>query len=196
MYSYLKSHQSVLGAREKGRFKGANWFAFGYPKSMNLFGLPKIVVPDYNNEPSFTFDDQGYFYKTGYGIVLKDTTKESPFYLLGLLNTQLLFQHLLRIGTTLRGGYVRFWTQFTSQLPIPAIDFSDPGDVARHDRIVDLAKAMLQLHRTATDMRTPVEKGSIERQIAATDREIDQLVYELYGLTEEEIRIVEGATQG
>ncbi|HNS21475.1 MAG TPA: hypothetical protein PKH24_13310, partial [Sedimentisphaerales bacterium] len=37
--------------------------------------------------------------------------------------------------------------------------------------------------------------GSIQRQIAATDAEIDRLVYELYGLTEEEIRIVEGATQ-
>jgi hypothetical protein len=36
----------------------------------------------------------------------------------------------------------------------------------------------------------------LERQIAATDGEIDRLVYELYGLTAEEIRIVEGATQG
>jgi hypothetical protein len=34
----------------------------------------------------------------------------------------------------------------------------------------------------------------LQRQIEATDREIDRLVYELYGLTEEEIRIVEGAT--
>jgi hypothetical protein len=35
--------------------------------------------------------------------------------------------------------------------------------------------------------------AAIERQIAATDRQIDALVYELYGLTDEEIRIVEGA---
>ena len=34
----------------------------------------------------------------------------------------------------------------------------------------------------------------IERQIEATDREIDRLVYELYGLSEEEIALVEGAT--
>jgi len=36
--------------------------------------------------------------------------------------------------------------------------------------------------------------GAIDRQIDATDRQIDQLVYELYGLTEEKIRIVEGGT--
>ena len=39
---------------------------------------------------------------------------------------------------------------------------------------------------------TPQEKEMLKREIAATDRQIDALVYELYGLTEEEIRIVEG----
>ena len=36
------------------------------------------------------------------------------------------------------------------------------------------------------------EKTALQRQIDATDRQIDQLVYELYGLTEEEIKVVEG----
>lgn len=40
----------------------------------------------------------------------------------------------------------------------------------------------------------PGDKTAIQRQIDATDDEIDNLVYELYGLTEEEIKIVEGAT--
>ncbi|MGH7773725.1 MAG: hypothetical protein ACREQA_15980 [Candidatus Binatia bacterium] len=41
--------------------------------------------------------------------------------------------------------------------------------------------------------KNPNDKTSLQREIDATDRQIDQLVYELYGLTEEEIRIVEGA---
>ena len=40
--------------------------------------------------------------------------------------------------------------------------------------------------------RTPPEKTSLERQIAATDAQIDRLVYDLYGLTADEIKIVEG----
>ncbi len=51
---------------------------------------------------------------------------------------------------------------------------------------------MLALHQRRAAARTPHELGVIAAQIAATDRQIDRLVYELYGLTEEEIRIVEG----
>ena len=40
--------------------------------------------------------------------------------------------------------------------------------------------------------KTPREQGFLKRQIAATDKAIDALVYELYGLTEHEIRIVGG----
>ena len=42
--------------------------------------------------------------------------------------------------------------------------------------------------------RTPHEQTALERQIEAADRQIDALVYELYGLTVEEIGIVEGVS--
>jgi hypothetical protein len=51
---------------------------------------------------------------------------------------------------------------------------------------------MRNLHKALPKAKTEHEKTATERQIAATDKQIDQLVYELYGLTEEEIRIVEG----
>ncbi len=192
-YGYLKGHKSALMAREKGRFRGANWFAFGYPKSMTLFQRPKIVVPDYNNVASFTYDSDGHFYKTGYGIILLEGRQESLLYLLGLLNTRLLFGHLLRVGTTLRGGYVRFWTQFIEQLPIRTINFDDPADAGRHDRMVALVERMLDLHKKLAAASIPADKDLYQRQIEATDRQIDALVYELYGLTDEEIAIVEPA---
>jgi hypothetical protein len=44
--------------------------------------------------------------------------------------------------------------------------------------------------------RTPLEKTALERQIAATDAQIDHLVDDLYGLTEKEIKIVEGTNAG
>ena len=52
---------------------------------------------------------------------------------------------------------------------------------------------MLVLQRRIVDARTPHEQTSLRSQIAATDGQIDRLVYELYGLTDEEIAIVEGA---
>jgi hypothetical protein len=52
---------------------------------------------------------------------------------------------------------------------------------------------MLKLHKDLLKTRTVPDKTAIERQIAATDKQIDSLVHELYGLTQKEIRVVEGA---
>ena len=78
--------------------------------------------------------------------------------------------------------------------PIRAINFSDPADLARHDRMVTLVGSMLDLNKKVQDARLEQEKTQLSRQIAATDSAIDKLVYELYGLTEEEIKIVESGS--
>ncbi|MFC1735146.1 hypothetical protein ACFL1X_03450 [Candidatus Hydrogenedentota bacterium] len=58
--------------------------------------------------------------------------------------------------------------------------------------MVKLVEGMLDLNKKLPEVKTTHEKALIERQIAATDKRIDALVYELYGLTDEEIGIVEG----
>jgi len=69
-----------------------------------------------------------------------------------------------------------------------------PADAARHARMVELVTRMLELHQRLAAARTEADRELYSRQIAATDKEIDALVYELYGLTQEEIKIVEGTT--
>ena len=54
---------------------------------------------------------------------------------------------------------------------------------------------MLALHKQLPEAGTPHEKTALQRHIEATDGQIDALVYELYGLTEEEIGIVEAASR-
>ncbi len=89
----------------------------------------------------------------------------------------------------------RVGTQLKQAIPIRTIDFSDPQDVARHDSMVKLVENMLDLHRRLSEAKTGHEKTLLSRQIEATDRQIDNLVYQLYGLTVEEIAIVEEATK-
>jgi hypothetical protein len=76
---------------------------------------------------------------------------------------------------------------YLEKVPIPR------ADKARHDKIVFLVERMLKLHKDLPKARTAPDKTAIERQIAATDKQIDASVYELYGLTGEEVRIVEGS---
>ncbi|HMT21857.1 MAG TPA: TaqI-like C-terminal specificity domain-containing protein, partial [Promineifilum sp.] len=191
-YAYLKNCKAKLASREKGKFKGNNWYAFGYPKSMTLFQRPKLIVPDYNNTASFTDDLNGHYFKTGYGILVNTGIELSPYYILGLLNSKLLFSFLMNVGTKLRGGYVRFWTQFIQQLPIRTIDPTNPTDKASHDHMVALVERMLDLNKRLAAETIPHVRTTLQRQIDATDKQIDALVYGLYGLTGEEIGIVEG----
>jgi hypothetical protein len=71
------------------------------------------------------------------------------------------------------------------QFPIPT------PDKANHDKMVELVDRMLSLHNELPAAKTPDEKTRIKRQIEATDQQIDNLVYELYELTEKEIQMVE-----
>jgi hypothetical protein len=77
-------------------------------------------------------------------------------------------------------------------LPIRAIDFNNPDEKAMHDRMVQLVERMLDLHKKKQHANADSEKELFEHQIKATDNEIDELVYKLYRLSEEEIKIVEG----
>ena len=126
----------------------------------------------------------------GFSITVNPSCGLSPNYVLGLLNSKLLFWRLRSISNIFRGGWITCTKQYVETLPIRTINFSDPAEKATHDKLVSLVERMLALHRRFA--RTPQEKEMIQREIESTDGQIDRLVYELYGLTEEEIKIVEG----
>ena len=79
------------------------------------------------------------------------------------------------------------------KLPIRTIDFSEPTDKARHDQMINLVEQMLTLQKKLAEAKVPQVKTVLQRQIETTDRQIDRLVYHLYELTEEEIKIVEAS---
>lgn len=93
----------------------------------------------------------------------------------------------------MRDGLFRYFTSFIEQLTIRTINSSDPDDKVRHDKMVELVEQMLTSHKQLAAAKTPDGKIRIQRQIDATDQQIDYLVYELYGFTKEEIEIVEEA---
>jgi hypothetical protein len=93
----------------------------------------------------------------------------------------------------IRGGYLRFFTQDIARLPIYTPDFDNLADKTRHDKMVALVTQMLSLHQYLRKAKTDQEKRLVQQEIDATDVRIDALVYDLYGLTEEEITVVESA---
>jgi hypothetical protein len=75
-------------------------------------------------------------------------------------------------------------------LPIRTIDFNTPAAKAIHDQLVNLVDRMLDLHKKKTALPHSAEREKIEREIAVTDEKIDEIVYGLYGITDEERKII------
>ena len=150
------------------------------------FEKPKIIIPAIVQRASYMLDNSGFYSNDKTSIIATD-----DLYLLGILNSRVSDFVVHSISSTKQGGYFEYKPMYVSQIPIRTINFSDPDDKARHDRMVALVDQMLELHKQLASARTDHEKTAIQRQIDATDRQVDQLVYELYGLTKEEIKIVE-----
>jgi len=147
-HDYLRQNKKVLEEREEGRFSGDEWYAYGRLQNVDLMLLPKILVPDIANFASFAFDETGEFaFASGYGITLKAEAKESPAYLLGLLNSRLLDYYLKQVSTTMRGGYFRYFTQFIEQLPIKRIDPKNKREAKLEKEIVEGVEAIQAAHK-------------------------------------------------
>ena len=195
---YLLDNKSYLENREDGKMRGAHWFGYGRTQALDVMPLPKIFTPDIAAHSSFSLDEIGDIFFTGgvaggYGILIRP--EYSREYVLGFLNSKLLEWVIRQSATQMRGGYYSYESRFIRNLPIRTINFSDPTDEALHGQMVELVERMLSLNKQLTKAKITPDKTILQRQIYAADRQIDRLVYELYGLTKEEIKIVEEMTE-
>jgi len=186
IFKHLKQFQPQLQKRwDQGNF----WWELRACDYYDEFEKSKIIYPDIATSCRFALDRNGYFSSnTTYFIPADD------LYLLGLLNSRLGQFYFSDVCAGLEGGgstYLRFFGQYLEGFPVRNINFSDPDEKACHDRMVKLVEQMQTFHKQLVAAKTPDDKIRLQRQIDATDQQIDHLLYELYGLTEEEVKIVE-----
>jgi hypothetical protein len=194
-YLSYSNNKKILIARENGRFS-KQWWSYSRPQNLRIISEKKILTPYNAFSNSFAFDKVGDFiFSAGvsgaYGILLKEDAGISYEYLLGILNSRFTQFFIINTSTCLRGAYYSYENKYISKIPIRTIDFNNPNEKARHDRMVQLVERMLDLHRKKSQAKTDSEKELLMHQIKATDKEIDELVYKLYKLTDEEIEIIE-----
>ena len=188
----LPYKKQLLKRREASNGK-IPWFALNWPRRSKLFERPKILIRQTADRIMATFDSAGWYcLKSGLIIQLPDTSIIKYEYLLGLLNSSLM----KLIYGDLVGEKARVFPEVKPvqlfKLPIREIDFGDADDKRMHDKMFKLVERMMKLHKKLVEAKVPGEKERMKREIEATDRQIDSLVYELYGLTTDEIAIVEG----
>jgi type I restriction-modification system DNA methylase subunit len=159
-------------------------------RTRDVFQQEKILTRQNAKRLIGVLDDgNNYFVKNSLHCSLLNDKSYNLRYILGIINSRLLdFYFQNAIGST-GEIFSQMKIAYITKLPIRPINFSDPAEKAMHDRMVSLVERMLQLHKRSP--RTPQEQEMLKREIESTDRQIDTLVYELYGLTEEEIKIIE-----
>jgi hypothetical protein len=189
IYNHLLQFKHKLITRNKAETEiRYEWYALQRYGSSHYaeFEKPKIVYLVFQVKPAFTFDPSGNFYVNN----AVWTIPKNDYYLLGILNSKLGWLLISNYCTQIQNGYQLIF-QYLGKIPIYTIDFDKPDDKTRHDRMGTLVTEMLELHKHLTNAKTDQEKRLITQEIESTDRQIDSLVYGLYGLTADEIAVVE-----
>ena len=195
---YLEKHRDILERRDRGRMRGPTWFGYSRNQALTNVRHCKILVPDYYSHASYCYDARGTAMfcgggAGGYGIVPLHT--ENAIYLMACLNSSLLDWYIQKVSMRAFQTAYMYTKKYLVQLPV--LSTAGEPDIRRsvQDSIASCGQRMIELH-SKRDAQTagPDERRILQQQIDATDRKIDELVYQLYNLTDEEIAIVEAAT--
>ncbi|QKZ14396.1 class I SAM-dependent DNA methyltransferase [Spirosoma sp. KUDC1026] len=167
IYEWLKPFENKARIRAD---KGEYWWELRACDYYNEFETKKIVFPDIGIKVQAMYDIEGtYCVNTAYFI------PEAEKYLIAIMNSNTVLYFYTNLSTAIRGGYLRFFKQYVEQIPVP---FASSAQKEMIGSIVDQILAIKAADSTA--------------DTSALEAEIDKMVYELYGLTEAEIAIVEG----
>lgn len=181
----------IVSPLEKRFIKFGPWLAEPRP-AINFSVSEKILMRQTGDSLIATLDTNCYLCLNNLHVIIPRANNYKIRYLLGLLNSKLLNWYYHTLNPEVGEALAEVKKSNVEVIPIAPIDFSNLADKERHDRTVQLVEQMLTLNKQLQEAKTGHEQTIIQRQIDATDRQIDKLVYELYGLTPEEIAIVEG----
>lgn len=182
---YLKRNRRRLEEREHNRLKGTgSWHGYIYLKNMARQGQPKVCVPRLVEELHAAPDFGGTHFLDNVdvgGLTMRSSGSSTGLgYLLALLNSRLVRWYFPHVSAPFRGGWRSANKQFLSLIPFPPLDFAVASEQAEHDALVGLVARILA-----------VKRASPAADTSALEHEIDERVYRLYGLTRDEVKLVE-----
>jgi hypothetical protein len=200
-----KEYRKLLNGGDINRYSlnwnGKKWLKYGNwlgaPRQSEFFKDKRILVRQIvSGNPLRIFstisDDDYVNTQPIFNIILDNNLLVGIEYILGIFNSILMnyyHQHIYLDQS--KATFQKILIQNAKEFPIRQIDFDNKKDKSRHDQMVVYVDTMLELNKELQKAKTEHETNQLQRQINATDKKIDKLVYKLYDLTPEEIKIVE-----
>ncbi len=169
------------------------------PRKQELFKGERLLIRQIPAAPPYSiltsYVDENLVNDNNSMIVLNPKSGYGLKYLMGILNSKLIsFWFIHSFGKLQRKVFPQFKVNELRIFPIYPINLSAAAEKSSYDRIVLLVDSMLALHKQLASAKSSAQGAILQRQIDATDGEIDRLVYGMYGLTAEEIDLVEGTS--
>ena len=169
------------------------WWALHRSRDPDIFRSPKFIGLTTTKTIEIVLDENQNLVVTDAMYVFRFDAKVACKAALGILHSK-LFLFLYRVSNQ---GEARIIPQIKAAklepLPFPDLASMNKLTSARLEHLVDKMLGLMPKLRSATTDR---EKAAFQNAVTATDHQIDELVYELYGLTPEEIALVEGTAEG
>lgn len=170
----------------------------GAPREKRFFTEPRILVRQIvSGNPLRIYagytEDELYNTQTIFNIIVNPKHSFDIKFILGILNSQLMnFYHSHKYLDLSKNLFQKILIQNCKKFPFPDIinDFKQYNK--EYNGLITLTTQMLIAKKEYNQAKTESDKNYLERKCESLDNQIDKLVYELYGLTEEEIKIVEG----
>ncbi|KLI56217.1 methyltransferase [Brachyspira hyodysenteriae] len=190
-WEYLKENKKELEIREHGKFKNT-WWQYSRPQNLTEFECKKISIPYMSDKPQATWDNDCLYHNTKiHSISFKEDVKYNPYYILALINSKLFNFYISATGTVFRGWFLVFSPNFINPFPIKELDLDNKQDKEIHDKLVNLVDNIIDLNKKLSSEKNPNTIEMLNTRIQAVDKAIDKIVYSLYNLTDEEIRVIE-----
>jgi len=197
-----RDYHEILDGRHIGRYftgDSPNFFKFDIAKIHSckrediFLVTEKMLMRRVGDSLIATLDrDKKFALNTLVVLTPKEGCKLGIRFLLGLFNSKLLNFFYNQFLKSTKKVFSEIQARQIAQLPIPLNKLDSPVDRARHNELVGLVDKMLVLTPKLRAAKSDAEQQTLQNAVTATDQQIDALVYELYGLTKEEIKLVEG----
>jgi len=175
LYDYLLLNKLKLEKRKQY----GKWYGYSAARNLKIHGKSDILIPLLANKGLFSLTPKDDIYTLmaggGFSISIKNKAIDKH-YLLALLNSKFLFFLLYKESNKFRGGYITCTKQYFENLPIKIIDAKE------QEPFILLVKQVLSLKESNSKIDT-----------SALENTIDQMVYKIYDLKDEEIQIVESS---
>ncbi|WP_418178872.1 Eco57I restriction-modification methylase domain-containing protein [Aliarcobacter lanthieri] len=199
-YPFIKEHlDQYYDKLEKRGDKGKTPYNLRNCAYLDKFDKVKIVYPDIADKLTFTFDSDGYYFNNTVYFIDSDSK-----YLFALLNSKIVNYYYSFISSQLGAKGLRAFSIYLKEMPIPKIDEeSQKPFIKLADEILE-AKQKIKDYKPLLD--ESIKNNNFDREIAlkkeienleniciTNEKTIDQMVYKLYDLTQDEIKIVENS---